>query len=323
MADGTPYPVLDIYGEDTPIDFLFTYRDKPFIARGNVQTLKGREKAGKSAFGVALIVAALKGEFAGVKPCKDNLRVLWIDTEQDTTTLRQRAKAALSMAGKDGEIPDTLVIVPLRGFVASDRVAAVASAVENETPDFVFLDGAVDLCADFNDNKESAATVAALTGHTEKHKCALLAVIHTNKKDDEARGHLGTMLQQKSSEVYEVTKTGGTATMKQQLCRFAGIPDMKLKFEDNFRLQPAGGGMSEADAKVERMRETFSGICGAQKEWRYTDLVAEYEQMEGVGTRWAKNAVAEALKAGVLFKNGNGKEAIYTYLFPKDDDSLL
>lgn len=107
---GGSYPVLDIYGEDTPIDFLFTFNEAPFIARGNIQTVKGREKTGKSAFGVALITAALRGEFAGLHPCKEELRVLWVDTEQDTTTLRQRAKAVLSMAGMEGKRPGALTM---------------------------------------------------------------------------------------------------------------------------------------------------------------------------------------------------------------------
>ena len=317
---GDEYPVLDIYGEDTPIDFLFSFNGAPFMARGNNQTVKGREKTGKSAFGVALITASLKGEFLGVKPCKEGLRVLWIDTEQDTATLRQRAKAVLSMAGKEGERPEALTIVPLRGFTASDRAAAVAAAVENEKPDFVFLDGAVDLCADFNDNKEAAATVAELMALAEKNKCAIMAVIHTNKKDDEARGHLGTILQQKSSEVYEMTRAGDRATVKQALCRFAGIPDMNFRFVDDFKLQATGHGMSEAAAKTEKMKDTWGKVFGSTNEWRYTDLAAEYAEMEGVSLRSAKDAIAAARKAEILYRNGEGKEVVYTYLFPKEMD---
>ena len=314
------YPILDIYGEDTPIDFLFTLNGAAFMARGNLQTVKGREKTGKSAFGIALITAALGGEFAGVKPCKDGLKVLWIDTEQDTATLRQRAKAALSMANKEGETPEALTIVPLRGFEASNRAEAVTAAMNSEKPDFVFIDGAVDLCADFNDNKESAATVAALMEQAERCKCALLAVIHTNKKDDEARGHLGTILQQKSSEVYELTRLGDRATVRQKLCRFAGIPDITFRFADDFKLQPTGGGVSEAAAKMEKLKHVFGEVCAGRGEWKYTELVQKYMEMEGVSQRSAKDAISTARKAEILFRNEDGKGVVYTYLFPKETD---
>ena len=317
---GGGYPVLDIYGEDEPIDFLFSINGAPFMARNNIQTVKGREKTGKSAFGVALMVAALKGEFAGVKPCKEGLRLLWIDTEQDTTTLRQRAKAVLSMAGKEGEKPETLTIVPLRGFPSSDRGAAVAAAVANEAPDFVFLDGAVDLCADFNDNKEGAATVAALMALAERHKCSILGVIHTNKKDDEARGHLGTILQQKSSEVYEMIRTGDRASVRQALCRFASIPNINYKFVDDFKLQATGGGIGKEEAKRREMERVFNEVFGKETEWRYKDLVGKYAEVEGVGNSSAKKAISTATKAGILYRNGEGKDVVYTYLFPKEQD---
>jgi KaiC/GvpD/RAD55 family RecA-like ATPase len=95
-------PYLEISGEDEPIEFLFTLGDKyGLIARGNLHTLRGAPKTGKSAAGLALIAAALKGEFIGIKANQDNLAVLWIDTEQDKNTLRQKARAVLDMAGLD------------------------------------------------------------------------------------------------------------------------------------------------------------------------------------------------------------------------------
>ena len=160
---GRAVPYLDVTGEDAPIDFLFTQGGKyGIIARANLHTLQGTKKAGKSAAGLALIVAALKGEFIGLTASREDLAVLWIDTEQDKNTLRKKAKAVLSMAGLDTP-PDRLKIVTLRGYGGpADALAATLQAIEENAADFVFLDGVVDLCQAFNDEEKSRDVVRQL-----------------------------------------------------------------------------------------------------------------------------------------------------------------
>ena len=101
-SEGRAVPYLDIAGEDEPIDFLLSFGDKyGLLARANLHTLQGTKKAGKSAAGLAFIVAMLKGEFIGIKAAHPDTRILWIDTEQDKSTLRKKGRAVLSMAGLD------------------------------------------------------------------------------------------------------------------------------------------------------------------------------------------------------------------------------
>lgn len=317
-AEASPVPYLEIEGEDEPTEFLFDYKGAQLIAQGNLQACKGREKTGKSAAGVALMAAALGGGFLDIKPRKE-ISTLWIDTEQDKNTLRQRARAVLGMAGK-AEQPDTLHIVTLKGAAAAERVKLTLQAIEETAPDFVFLDGAADLCEDWNDNKESARVTDTLLKATEQHGCSILCVIHTNKKDDEARGHLGTILQQKSSEVYELTRAGDVAQVRQQLCRFAGAPPIRFRFADNFTIE-AVKGVSEARAREDELQLTFGEIFAdneAKEGFRYKDLVSEYAEIKGVGVSAAKKAVAAAVAVGVLIRNGQSKGRRYSFMYPLD-----
>ena len=325
-ADAVPVPYLDIFGEDTPIEFLFRYKGEHlFIARGNLQTCKGREKTGKSAVGIMLIVAALGGGFLDIQPQQGDTVVLWIDTEQDRNTLRERAKAALEMAGEASDI-DRLQIVTLKAIAPSQRLETAISAIGETAPDFVFLDGAADLCEDWNNNVEAAKVVDALLKATDEANCAMLCVIHTNKKDDEARGHLGTILQQKSSEVYEVSKEGDIANIRQKLCRFASTPDLDFKFGDGFMIEAARGGLSKAEAKRQQMQTIFTRLFDGVQEYRYKDLVAAYKEQEAKSDRSAKEAVKAAVEADIIYKNGVGTNTRYTLLFPSlndEADSLL
>ena len=311
---GRAVPYLDVTGEDEPIDFLFTQGGKyGIIARANLHTLQGTKKAGKSAAGLALIVAALKGEFIGLTASREDLAVLWIDTEQDKNTLRKKAKAVLSMAGLDTP-PDRLKIVTLRGYGGpADALAATLQAIEENAADFVFLDGVVDLCQAFNDEEKSRDVVRQLEAYAEKYGAAILGLIHTNKKDNEARGHLGAIMQQKSAEIYQVNKEGDAAQVTQPFSRFAPVPPFAFSFADDFKIAPAGDAIDRAKAET---RARFAPFFQEAKRITAGELAGAYADALGCSTRQAQREIKAATAAGVLFPSQEGRKVFYSYLFP-------
>lgn len=98
-----------------------------------------------------------------------------VDTEQDKATLRERAKAALKMA-HEASSGNRLFIVSLKGENPSERLNLTLTAIQETKPDIVFIDGVVDLCEDFNDNKESTSVTNELLKATEENNCAILAL---------------------------------------------------------------------------------------------------------------------------------------------------
>ena len=316
---GRAVPYLDVTGEDAPIDFLFTQGGKyGIIARANLHTLQGTKKAGKSAAGLALIVAALKGQFIGITASRQDLGVLWIDTEQDKNTLRKKAKAVLSMAGLDTP-PDRLKIVTLRGYGGpADALAATLQAIEENAADFVFLDGVVDLCQAFNDEEKSRDVVRQLEARAEKYGAAILGLIHVNKKDNEARGHLGAIMVQKSAEIYQVDKVelSDTAKVTQPFSRFAPVPPFSFSFADDFKIAPA----AEAEGRaLEETRSRFAPLFQDAGRRTKGELIAAYCQAQGCEESKAEKDIRAAALAGVLFKSKEGRKVFYSYLFPCTD----
>lgn len=331
--NGQKVPYLEISGEDEPIEYLFTLGDKyGLIARANLHTLRGAPKTGKSAAGLALIAAALKGEFIGIKANRDNLAVLWIDTEQDKNTLRQKARAVLDMAGLDAQ-PEALKVVTLRGYGSpADALAATLQAIEENAADFVFLDGVVDLCQAFNDEEQSREVVRRLEAHAEQYGAAILGLIHTNKKDDEARGHLGAIMQQKSAEIYQVNKAEGEsiANVTQPFSRFAPVPGFSFAFADDFKITTAADAQQKANNEaLERMRSTFATLFNDSKKLSKGELKAAYKSAQGCQDRTAEKEIKAAVEADVLQKTQEGRNVYYTYLFPElpdiaeDDDDII
>lgn len=331
--NGQIVPYLEIAGEDEPIEYLFTLGDKyGLIARANLHTLRGAPKTGKSAAGLALIAAALKGEFIGIKANRDNLVVLWIDTEQDKNTLRQKARAVLDMAGLKAQ-PEALKIVTLRGYGSpADALAATLQAIEENAADFVFLDGVVDLCQAFNDEEKSREVVRRLETHAEQYEAAILGLIHTNKKDDEARGHLGAIMQQKSAEIYQVNKREGenVANVTQPFSRFAPVPGFAFAFADNFKITTAVDAQQRANSEaLERMRSTFATLFVDANKLSKGELKEAYKRAQGCQDRTAEKEIKAAVEADVLQKTQEGRNVYYTYLFPElpgiaeDDDDII
>lgn len=70
----------------------------------------------------------------------------------------------------------------------------------------VFLDGIVDLCGDYNDQKESRALVEYVRRMASKKKFLLISVLHNARSTGRARGHLGTELLNKGKCNINITK---------------------------------------------------------------------------------------------------------------------
>ena len=276
------------------------------MARNNLHLVRGREKTGKSAFGMLLITAALGGAFLGVRACEESVRTAWIDTEQDRGTLRRKARKAVEMA-QDGEKGKRLSVYSLKSLNPAERLKMALEVIRGSGADFVFLDGLADLCADFNDQKECARVVGELVNVAEETRCALLTVVHTSKTDkSEARGHIGAIAQQKAGEVYEVRREPGgrVADVGQVLSRFASVPDLSFEFGDDFALLPAYGGLTKQEEKervrLNEMQATFGELLAGGKGMSYSELADAYGQLMRCSKSSAQKAISEARREGVL-----------------------
>lgn len=310
--------LVDIWAEDEDeAACLFEKEGAGLMASNNLHLVRGREKTGKSAFGVLLITAALGGEFLGVLACKKSMRVTWIDTEQDLSTLRRKARKAVEMA-QDGENGARLSVYSVKSLSPAERLKTVLEAIRESRADFVFLDGLADLCADFNDQGESAQVVGELVNVAEETRCALLTVVHTSKTDkSEARGHVGAIAQQKAGEVYEVRReTGGrVADVGQVLSRFASVPDLSFEFGDDFALLPAYGGLTkqqeEERVRLKEMQATFGELLAGDKGMSYSELADAYGQLKGCSKSAAQKAIRQARRAGVLLVSQLGHTRVH------------
>lgn len=104
--------------------------------------------------------------------------------------------------------PEHLKFSHLRAIAdPNERREIIRYAIYN-TPNvgLVVIDGIRDLMLDINNSTEATKLVGDLMQWTSEQNIHIQTVLHLNKGDDNARGHIGTELNNKAETVLQVTK---------------------------------------------------------------------------------------------------------------------
>jgi hypothetical protein len=224
--------------------------------------------------------------------------VIFFDTEQPRYKVAQIQRRILKLA----EISKTedFTIHCLRKYSKDQRIDAIREIIYN-TPDLgvIIIDGIRDLVFDINNSQEAIETTGNLMKWTEELNIHCLCVIHQNKGDSNARGHLGTELVNKGETIISITKDEkekSISIVEPEQCRekdfepFAiRIDDNNLPFiEENWKPKDKDGKkktLSPHDFELNVHRSTIVEIFELKPQFQYTEL------KKRIKTVWGKNGV--------------------------------
>lgn len=178
---------------------------------GNFSASIGKAKSKKTFNVSAIVAAALKNGtvlmYAAELP-EEKRKILYVDTEQSPYHCLKVMERILLMA----ELPpdkdcERLEFLALRKYTPKERIAAVEQAIYN-TPDLglVVIDGIRDMVYDINSPGESTRIISKLMQWTDDRQIHIHTILHQNKGDENARGHIGTELSNKAETVLLVEK---------------------------------------------------------------------------------------------------------------------
>jgi len=238
---------------------------------GNISLIQGKAKSRKSYFVSALAAAAIRQGFnenvlkAGIIKGK----VIFFDTEQGPYHAQRVNQRILHLAGiplEKGQ--EYLKYFALRtADTNADRLAIIEYVLKRiEGVSLVVIDGIVDISNGFNEEVEAIALVSRIMKISADLNIHIATVLHENKNDRGARGHLGSILVQKSETVYGVSRSedGFTTHIEGLYTRNVNFPDLELSIQGNEVLievkeptGPAGKEFSPAD--LERIAKTIVG----------------------------------------------------------------
>ena len=172
----------------------------PLLTLKSLSLWQGKQKSKKTTALALLIAALIKNQQLiidgiGFTGSLDGI-IIFFDTEQGESYAARTMKLILKMAGV--EYSDRLIYCDLREFSPDERIKIIKAGIEGtRNAQLVVIDGIVDLMNDFMDAKEGHLTVIDLQKLTSEYNIHIAAVLHQNKKDANARAHIGSIASQK------------------------------------------------------------------------------------------------------------------------------
>lgn len=289
---------------------------------GNISLYIGKAKQGKT-FAMSMIMAAAERGGWLMDKIKVNLpdnkkTVLYIDTEQSRYHEQRVLKRILKMAGYDEAI--NLIALNLRKYSPIERLEIVEHAIYNiEGLGFVVIDGIRDLITSINDEEQSSMITSKLLRWSEEINCHICAVLHTNKGDNNARGHLGTELTNKAESVISIgrdTEIQDQMIVKPEYCRSREFVAFGFKIDDfgnpfivdvpqiNSTSKKA---LTPVDVDLKTHGEVITAIFKITDELKYTELqnqVKDYFMRFGIkfGDNKSKEFLTFYLNEGYIIK---------------------
>jgi RecA-family ATPase len=223
--------------EVPPEEYALEVDEKGIFALRDIHAIKAKQKAGKTTALKVFIAALLLGVMFRVKSLLEKPRIVFFDTEQSRTDTKLILDDVAQMTGLPPDVIDSQVSLhSLRRIDQEQLLPLLEVVLEDEKPQVAMLDGVVEFVASFNDESESKRLIKELLKLSDQHNCAIICVLHTNKADEDhnMRGHLGTMLAQKSATVLECTKEKGSSviTVKCSEARHEEMPEWSISFDD-------------------------------------------------------------------------------------------
>lgn len=177
---------------------------------GNILSVIGKAKSRKSFFIAMAIAVSISKDiifnlFTNELP-KHQRNVLYFDTEQGKYHVQLALKRICKLVGVAE--PDNLKVYGLRALNPIERAELIEYAIYN-TPNLgmVFIDGIKDLITSINDEEQATMIVSKLMKWSEEQNILITTVLHQNKGDNNARGHIGTELNNKAETVLSVSKS--------------------------------------------------------------------------------------------------------------------
>lgn len=295
---------------------------------GNFSVIIGKAKAKKSFFINIVVSTALSNDlilerFKSDLP-NDKNEVLYFDTEQGKYHVQKAVKRICTQINQPE--PENLHTYFLRSLTPSERLEFIENEIySNDKIGFVVIDGIKDLVTSINDEEQATNIASKLLKWTEERNIHIVSVLHQNKSDTNARGHIGTELINKAETVLEVAKAENDTNISivtPQQCRniepevFAfeineyGIPIIADNFE--IRTETKKNRFDVTDLEDFKKYQLLNEVFTKGESFKYGKLVEQitiaYKNQfnSTIGTNRTKLLITDCTNNGWLLHEKHG-----------------
>jgi hypothetical protein len=215
---------------------------------GNFSAIIGKSKAKKTFLATMFMACASKGgrldsTIEADLPANKG-GVVMFDTEQSNYDAYVSAKRVCDMVGKH---KGSFIPFDLREFTPLQRCEIINRYIETKSQyvSLIVIDGIADLAMAINDEIEASRVVSLLMKWTKVYNVHICVILHQNKNDNYATGHLGSSIMKKAECIISVTKDVSDSMRSEIACDYIRGA---MEF-DKFSIIINDNGIPEVDAE--------------------------------------------------------------------------
>ena len=234
--------------------------------------------------------------------------VMIFDTEQGAYWGHVAFKRIIKAIGCDN--PANLQYFNLQQFTPVQRLKMIDEAImKHKSLLLVIIDGIRDLISSINDENQATEMASNVLRWCSQKQIHIVNVLHQNKADLNARGHIGTELINKSETVFSVTKERSDetiSTVNQEFSRDMNIPSFSFMVGEDGLPYRSDQVEAAQGRKKSQMGENLSFLFKRNRALSYRQLCEEYCEISGLSIPTAKRHLSEATKNLLLKKDHTG-----------------
>ncbi len=312
--------------EEPPI--VMSIDSTAFATLGSISCIIGKAKS-KKTFAITLLVGSLLKGSTGIiqaHKAKGKCRVMWFDTEMGRYSVKLANKRALLLSeGSSFYKHETHEVGALS---TQELLRFINGKLTLQNPDndiaFVMIDGIKDLVGDINSPDEATNITRWLLKVSRERNLHICSVLHQNKGDLNARGHLGTEMINKCESVISVQKESDNISKVQaevyrndkEFNPFVftiddgiGLPRILNDYYGGGFTESGSGRPGGAYISDEKHRELMGKIFSIESEYSYGDLLTQvmlHYTDDGfkTGQLKGKGAITKCANLGIIKKDG-------------------
>lgn len=278
---------------------LIRIGNAPVCTPYNHSLVIGKKKSRKSLF-LTYLISLYTGDLS--------TDILVCDTEQGKKHVWKHRDRIYRLTGAYVDV------LSLRGLSPSERKAVIKEAVEAGKYKIVIIDGIRDLLSNINDADQCTELITWVESLTVNHGLHIINVLHQNKTDNNARGHIGSELLNKAEMTIEIEldEKANCSMVKCESSR--DIPFESFAFTHNEASLPEVVSVPiKGQTMTDEERKTLLVYVFEDEQLRYADLLEGIKIHFKVGNSRAEQLIGEFKRLQWIINNGKprSKDAVY------------
>lgn len=301
--------------EIKPPEHLTYIGNAPLYSLGDFSLTIGKAKSKKTRFTA----------WTAADVMQKGIKVVWFDTEQSRGHAQSILRNIINASGNNIEF------YCLRPYSVEERKKIINARLQSiKEKSLVVIDGIRDLVTDINDPTQANDCATWLMKVTEEKYIHIINILHQNKGDANARGHLGTELTNKATTVISVEKDKNNPEYSTVTAEYSrDIPfepfmfkindDGNIDIEDNLINTEIKKTVNPFDIELSIHREIARDVFEEEQELTYNDLLEKIRYnytkvFSSVGVSKGKQLLTHLREQKIIsIKEKRGKNVIYQY----------